>query len=190
MKNSDPLVFLLPGLSSAMYRRLLILLLVLTGLTGVVMLMLDQSLKTTSAPLGIVSFELAGDIPTAQAIVLSWQGQAKVYAALGLGLDYLFLLLYPLTMMAACVLLANIYQQGMRASMGRVLAWLILLAVILDAVENYALWRLLLEDWHPLWPRLSLICAMPKFVLIVACLAYIALAGFGLVFHRKDRKNG
>ena len=35
----------------------------------VAMWLLDQPLRTAAAPHGIVSFELAGDVPTAQAIL-------------------------------------------------------------------------------------------------------------------------
>ena len=48
---------------------------------------LGGPLKTEAAPMGIVSFELAGEISRAQSMIESWGQQGQVYAGLNLGLD-------------------------------------------------------------------------------------------------------
>ena len=53
----------------------------------------------------------------------------------------------------------------------------VFLAFLLDAAENYFLIRLLLGDRQALWPTLARWCAIPKFGLVLAALAYLAGGG-------------
>ena len=85
---------------------------------------LDQPLQTDAAPNGIVSFELAGNTLTARAITDSWKqlslllsatrqpnpdivNVAYVFAAFGLGLDYLFMPIYALALGLATLLVTQ-----------------------------------------------------------------------------------
>ena len=109
----------------------------------------------------------------------SWNPEAKIYAALSLGLDYLFLVSYATTISLACVLVARRLEKRSHrfSAAGILLAWSLPLAAILDAVENYALIRTLLGAQQNYWPALALGCAIPKFALVAAGLAYLILAG-------------
>jgi hypothetical protein len=97
------------------------------GLTLIVMValtILGAPLQTAAAPTGIVSYELAGDAPTAQAMLDSWDEVAKIYAGFNLGLDYLFLLLYSTTIAMAILWLADSLKlQGWALSLAVWLAW-------------------------------------------------------------------
>ena len=85
---------------------------------------LDQPLQTDAAPNGIVSFELAGNTLTTRAITDSWKqlslllsatrqpnpdivNVAYVFAAFGLGLDYLFMPIYALALGFATLLVTQ-----------------------------------------------------------------------------------
>jgi hypothetical protein len=68
---------------------------------------LDRNLTTAAAPRGIVSLELAGDLEQGNRILTAWSTEGKVYAALSLGLDYLFLIVYAAFISLACVLIAR-----------------------------------------------------------------------------------
>jgi len=76
--------------------------------------------------------------------------------------------------------------------MGVFLAWAQFIAAILDAVENYALIRVLLGSSQNLWPALARFCAGPKFFIVTAGLLYVI---FGLIlifivkFNHKSMKN-
>ena len=59
------------------------------------------------------------------------------------------------------------------AALGATLAWAQFGAAALDAVENYALIRLLLGDRSPRWPPLARWCALPKFAIVAAGLVYV-----------------
>jgi len=156
---------------------------------------LDMPLHTSAAPNGIVSFELAGTPFQAQAIIDSWhemvslisdvEGQplpgmvsrAYSFAVFGLGLDYLFMPFYA-SALAAGILLAAGRHSGWFSTVGVWLGWGAYAAAIFDAVENYALARMLMlnEVWSP-YPEIAAFCASIKFGLILLGLFY-ALVGW------------
>jgi hypothetical protein len=172
-------------------RRALALLLVLTLGLMVPMRALDAPLRTDRAPQGIVSFELAGDLPRAREIIASWEPQARVHAALGLGLDYLFLLAYSATIALACVRVSGrLRRRGAPlASPGLVLAWAQPAAAALDAAENFGLIQLLRGSERELWAALAWWCAVPKFAIVAAALLYVAI-GVALSAIPSRRRGG
>src|SRR5688572_25662669 len=118
-------------------RRLFFTFLALTVFLFAIFRVLDQPLRTDAAPNGIVSFELAGKPQVARAITDSWKqtslllsaipGQPNpevvnipyVFAAFGLGIDYLFMPIYALAL-AFGTLLAAHRHQGWIQSLGAV----------------------------------------------------------------------
>ena len=156
---------------------------------------LDAPLRTSAAPSGIVSFELAGTPFQAQAIIDSWHeaaflassvagqpvpglvSRAYAFAAFGLGIDYLFMPVYA-TALALGILLAAGRHKGWFSAFGAWLGWGAFTAALFDAVENYALARMLLmnEVWSP-YPELAAFSASVKFVLLLLGLFY-ALVGW------------
>jgi len=69
-------------------KRILFMLVVFTLLLTVIFIRLDVPLKTSEAPMGIISFELAKDFSKAQTIMNSWDRNAQIYALFGLGLGF------------------------------------------------------------------------------------------------------
>ena len=137
---------------------------------------LDTPLRTAAAPNGIVSYELAGNIKSAAEILASWDASAQLFAAFGLGLDYLFMPAYALALSFG-ILLAAGRHAGWFAKLGAPLGWLALAAALFDAVENFALWQFMLGDFQALWPRLAAVCATIKFTFLLVGLGY-ALIGW------------
>ena len=156
---------------------------------------LDTPLQTSAAPKGIVSFELAGTAFQAQAIIDSWHEMAYMissvegepvpgfvsrafsFAAFGLGLDYLFMPVYA-TALALGILLSAGRHEHWFATFGTWLGWGAYAAALFDAVENYALARMLLMNqvWSP-YPEVAAFCASVKFGLLSLGLVY-ALVGW------------
>jgi hypothetical protein len=136
---------------------------------------LDQPLRTPAAPNGIVSFEIAGSTTQAAAIRDSWSPTARLYAAFGLGLDFLFMPVYA-TALSLSTLLAATRRKG-RAwlGLGAVLAWGAYLAAGLDVVENSALLHILLQGAALPMPQIAAICAMLKFVVLLIGIGYALL---------------
>ena len=163
-------------ISSDKRRPLFLSLLALTLLLFAVFRVLDAPLRTAAAPSGIVSYELAGTPAAAQSILASWDARDRLFAAFGLGLDYLFMPAYALTLSLG-ILLAAGRHAGAFAKLGAPLGWGALAAALFDAVENFSLWHFMLGDFQVLWPRLASICATVKFTLLLLGLAY-ALIGW------------
>ena len=194
-------------LSTSGQKRAFIVLLVLTLAVMVSLNALGGPLNTEVAPLGIVSFELAGELSLAQSMVESWGQIGQVYAGLNLGLDYLFLVAYSSSIALGCVLVARSLSRSNSArpgslrhcsgqspdpgrkrgfgnplrtilDVGVLLAWAQLGAALLDALENYTLIQVLLGSQQKLWPVVARWCAVPKFLIVAAGLVYV---GVGVV---------
>jgi dihydroneopterin aldolase/D-erythro-7,8-dihydroneopterin triphosphate epimerase len=136
-------------------------------------------LVTDDAPYGVVSFELAGTPENAQRILAGWNAEARLRAAFGLGLDYLFMVVYASTIALGISMAArSLYRAGWPfARWGGLLTRGVVLAALLDAVENAALLILLWGTLTDPWPALARWCAVPKFVLIFIGIAYAFYGG-------------
>ena len=137
---------------------------------------LNAPLITHAAPGGIVTFELAGNVKRTAEILLSWDERADLFAAFGLGLDYLFMPFYALALGLGTLLAAGRHA-GWLKSLGAVAGWGVLAAAFFDAVENFALWQILLGALAQPWPELAALCAKVKFGLLFLGLFY-ALMGW------------
>ena len=141
------------------------------------------------APHGIISFEFAGTVAKARAMIDAWSAVPNGWqlAALSLGLDYAFMLAYATALALGCLLLAD--KRRERASAfarwGRRLAAVQFVAASLDAVENVALLRLLWGATAEVWPTLAFGCAALKFALVGLGLLYVG-AGLVLSFQSKS----
>ncbi len=171
MRASHPFEWLSPSGQ----KRSFVLFFVLTILVMVALNAIDGHLKTSAAPSGIVSFEMAGNLTTARGIVDSWGATGRVYAGLSLGLDYLFLVSYASAIALGCVLVSRALSAvgGALASAGSFLAWAVILAALLDATENYGLIQLLLGSQQETWAVLSRWCATLKFSIVALGLIYV-----------------
>jgi hypothetical protein len=158
-------------LSTSGQKRAFVVLLVLTLAVMVSLNALGRPLNTEVAPLGIVSFELAGELSLAQSMVESWGQTGQVYAGLNLGLDYVFLVTYSSAIALGCILVAR----SLSPRAGLLLAWAQFGAALLDAIENYALIQVLLRSQQALWPVVARWCAIPKFLIVAAGLAYVGV---------------
>lgn len=175
MKLPHPFLWLTEsGQSRAFVVTSTLALLTMASLQG-----LNIPLRTAAAPLGIISYEFACDLDGSRRILASWGPQAQVYAGLSLGLDYLFMAAYACALGLGCVLVARRLGRwsGGLAALGVALSWGQWLAALLDAVENYALIRLLLGSERALWPALAYGCALPKFLIVGAGILFIGVGG-------------
>lgn len=175
MRLSHPFV----DLPASARRRSLPVGIVLTLALTAALQIVGRPLQTAAAPQGIVSFELAGTLPAAQAMIASWDSTAQLHAAFSLGLDYLYMPLYAVTLALACVQAAGsaLRKPRLAWALGLALAWSLGLAALLDAVENAALWQLLLGSIFAAWPAVAKACAIVKFAFVIAGLLYGGIGG-------------
>jgi hypothetical protein len=142
---------------------------------------LDPPLQTEAAPQGIVSFELAGSQLEADEILASWDATAQLYAAFGLGFDFLFMPVYA-TAIALGVLLAAGRHPGRFASIGAWVGWGAFVAALFDSAENICLFNLLLGNSGANYAGMAALYATLKFGLI---LLGIAFAIIGWIWPKK-----
>lgn len=151
-------------------------LLILTLSLFAVFRVLDTPLQTDYAPSGIVSFELAGSPQNAAHIVLTWSEQAMLNAAFGLGIDYLFMPVYAFALGFGTLLAAGRHGGWLR-SLGAVAGYGAFAAALFDAVENYALFQVLLGAFDSSYPMLAAVSATVKFGLLAFGLLVAIVGG-------------
>ncbi len=170
-------------LSRTHQNRLFIFFFILTIILMVSLQLLGGPLTTDAAPAGIVSYEFASDLTTARQIVQSWGTAGLAYAGLSLGLDFLFMAAYPIAIGMGCVMVGRRWLPAL----GNLLAWGLLAAGLLDAVENIALIRVLLGAETELWPSLARWSAIPKFTLVAAGLLFVVLGALFKIIQRQPQ---
>lgn len=189
--NKLPALHPFQWLPEAHQKNVLIGAMLLTAVLMAAIFTTNDPLQNPAAPLGIVSLQLAASLAAAQAILAAWGPAAQRWAILNLLIDYPYLLAYATTLGLGCVLIAR-HLPGPRhiALLGVWLSWGVIGAALLDAVENAALLRLLLGDLREAWVVLAFWCAVPKYVLVLAALAYLGIGGLlGLISAASKRRS-
>jgi hypothetical protein len=155
--------------------RYLIPLSLLTIVFMITLNWLSTPLNNPSAPSGIISFELAGEVETAKAIIASWDVKNLLIASLSLGLDYLFLVIYSAAIGMGCIWASKAFsaRATFLISSGVFLAWAQWFAALFDGVENAALIKMLLGNIQSPWPQIARTFAIMKFALIALGLVFI-----------------
>ena len=155
----------------------------------IVMNIIGAPLNTTQAPYGIVSFEFAGTLAKAEAMMASWGAGGITRAAFIQGLDFLFPLVYSGAIGLGCIMAGGVLQgrKWPLAGLGGACAWGVWLAAGLDYIENVALTALLFGAAGDGWAMLAALCAVVKFLLIFLGMVY---ALYGLVIRMVIAKPG
>jgi len=174
----------LENIRSSVRDRMIIPLIGLSLLLFMALNLAGQPLVTPAAPFGIVSFELARNVTQAQTILNSWDEAAQLRAAFSLGLDYLFIPLYAITLTLTCLWAVRFQRERRRFPTwlvtiglpGVILAWTQSLAAGLDIIENIALARMLFSVVTPPWPQIASLCATIKFSLVATGIVYSLVA--------------
>lgn len=167
---------------------------VLTTLTGLLVSWSGRCLKTTSAPFAIVSLELAWRQHDADTIRREWSrascnngdiiqntavtvpGDAPViHTAQKNILDDLWFLVAYTLFFIVCVVRMDPFKFPDEPVTGRtfVFVQLALVAGLLDAIENFFMWRFLSEEEIPTYA--FALPATIKFLLVVTLIGYILL---------------
>lgn len=146
-----------------------------------ILVVVNQPLRTGSAPQGIVSFQMAATADQSMAIIRSWREDGMLWANVSLWLDFLFVPAY----LATLILLTNHLTRdrpGVREQ--KVARWVKALFVTAgfgDLAENV----LLLNNMDPPTDMVSLsatVCALVKFTGLM-------LGAAGLVIIRAARRH-
>ena len=155
----------------------------LTILTIIGMQITGTPLNTEVAPGGIVSFELIGTLEGSQSIINSWQNDKMIYAGINMGLDFLFLSLYSITIALSCLLVSVRLSEHWKfiKKLGVWMAVAVIIAALFDIVENIALIKLLLGSKNELLPVIAKWCAIPKFSIVILSILYVIIGIFPIL---------
>jgi hypothetical protein len=90
-------------------------------------------------------------------------------------MDFLFLLLYSITIALACLLISKRLPDNWTRykNFGLYLAVAVIIAGLLDIFENIALIKILLGSENELLPFLAKWCAIPKFLIVIVAVFYV-----------------
>jgi hypothetical protein len=123
-------------------------------------------------------------------MIASWGPEGRISAALSLGLDYLFIVAYVLAIGMGCSLVSRSLGKnfGIFAKLGLILAQLQIVAGLSDAVENYALIRILLGTSQLWWAVIAQRSAMVKFVIVGLGILYVLIPGTLIIIKNVFRK--
>jgi hypothetical protein len=179
-----PLEFIPAHLRKPLFYVFLVLTIVIFGIFRG----LDSPLRTAAAPNGVVSYELARTTDTAQGIVNSWDSNARLFAAFGLGLDYLFMPAYALALSLGILLTMNV-RSGWYSYLAAWMGWGAFAAALFDTVENYALWKELISGVFSPYAQIAALCATIKFVLLITGLLTAIAGGLMPKLNREARQE-
>ena len=126
---------------------------------------LGQALHTPHAPMGVLSFELAFTADALRQMFAEWMPQRAISVGFQLGLDFLLIPLYALSLSAALL-----YSRREPARWIHILAWLLLVAGACDGVENTCLLRCLIDGPTDALALAAGLFASIKFAILVAAL--------------------
>jgi FtsH-binding integral membrane protein len=133
---------------------------------------IDLHLRNAVSPQGIVSFELCAYTSSCRAIVEAWGPGGQVWAALSLGVDYLFMFLYPATIFLGLTL-AVVHVPERLSKFTRGAAWAVWGAGAADAAENYCLAQMLLNPSPGAYAWPAALFATIKFIVLGVTLGWL-----------------
>lgn len=155
-------------------------------LTSIALTIIDLELRNGTTPYGIVSFELCAYTSSCDNALIQWGAKGRALAMLSLGIDYLFLILYPGLIFIGLLLVApRVPRNLFRFTI--FVAWSCLVISLADAIENYALIQIILSESGIRYGLLGGIFATIKFVLLGITLLWLLFATLKYVlFNRAD----
>ena len=134
---------------------------------------------------GIFALEFAWSGDRAREILTAWKGLEDVVSR-QTGWDYLFLACYPLALSLACTMLTDARANPV-PMIGAFVAWAVLAAAPLDAVENLAMLLMVEFGAGQALAKLATWCAGLKFTVLLAAVGYLLVAGAATVIREGIR---
>lgn len=187
MKLKNPILLIQ---NDSQKRVLLFLSVLLFGLMLIIILS-GPSLVPGIAPYGVVSLELAGSVDRTETILRSWGLDGLVRASFSLGLDFLFIPVYTVTI-GSWIAIAHSAMEKRKlryGSIGSLIAWGIFAAGIFDMIENIALLIILFDEVNAPWPQIAAWFSGMKFVLIILGILYLILGAMVSVSTRLSEEQ-
>ncbi|MGR6033923.1 MAG: hypothetical protein ACU4EQ_08275 [Candidatus Nitrosoglobus sp.] len=145
---------------------------------------IDSGLQMPSSPNGILSFELCGFTSSCDATLDQWGIKGQQLAMLSLGLDYLFLVIYPSLVCVGLLLVAALVPVQFR-NLTTLLGWVALGAGFADAAENFFLIRIILSGSGASYGVLASTFSVIKFLIPGVTLAWLVFTSLAYGVRKK-----
>jgi hypothetical protein len=141
-------------------------------IVGLILLINSYRLKSPAAPLGMGSFELAGNSFVATSVLASWDKEGQVIAAFNVGLDFLFVTACSLALSVGCLEVGRRSPNLFVASVDKTMSWCMFILVLVAFSENLLLFHIL-KTGSLQWIAGVRLCAELKYSLIISALCSI-----------------
>jgi hypothetical protein len=153
---------------------------------GAALWIIVEPLQTAAAPLGILSFELAGKPFIVRSILESWHSDGQIRAAFAVGLGTLFALACWAFFSILCLIAAERMRYVTRAitGAGTILAWAQFVALAAFIAEAILL-LMLLRHTGSRTAMAARLCAEAHYAILLAAGFYTALCFYYLVVLQK-----
>lgn len=173
-------------MQQSLVQKLFWVILALTLISLTALGQIDLPLRNSTSPVGILSFELCAYSANCQNMVALWSPHARLMAALSLGVDYLFMTLYPASIFLGLWLLVPKVPVSLQG-FTRLTAWASWVAGVADAIENYNLAQMLLGAPIEQHAWSASIAATVKFAILGWSLGWLVIVwlAFGLLGKRQ-----
>lgn len=146
-----------------------------------VLMVLNQPLRTASAPQGIVSFQLAGTAEQSYAIIRSWRDSGLLWAQVTLWVDFLFIVAY----LAALLQLTRHFTRDRPGIRERMVARWVRLLFVIAGVSDVAENIVLLNNLSPPTDSMSMTATILTLIKFTGLMLGVA----GLVIIRAARRH-
>jgi hypothetical protein len=156
--------------------------LVLFLLTSVALGLIDAGLRNEATPYGIVSFEFCGFTSTCGEALDRWGARGQGLAMLSLGLDYLYLFLYPGLILISLMRVAPHLPGSLSRGTMRV-AGVCPFISLADAIENYGLVQVILMGPGTFYGVAAGVFATIKFLLLIFTLGWLLYVSVRAAFY-------
>ncbi|MFK8016415.1 MAG: hypothetical protein AB8G17_13365 [Gammaproteobacteria bacterium] len=169
--------------NSASLNKILWPCVVLFVLTAAALIAIDVQLRNAATPHGIVSFELCTFASSCDRALDQWGAKGQALAMLSLGLDYLFLILYPGLIFIVLRLLAVHLPPNLRGPTA-LAAWSCPVIALADAAENFALIQVIVRQSGDFYGFVGGVFAVIKFVCLGLALTWLAIVFIKYLLNR------
>ena len=152
---------------------------------------LNGALRNSVASQGVMSLELARTLDRQRQLLASWGPSARLRLAFSIGLDFFCVVAFLSALALACIWLAAALRRRrtVGSQLGVVVAWTLGIMGAFWMLQNVLLASALFGHRTELTAEITYWCALLKFTVMAAAVAYLALGAVALLIRSQLRAS-